>query len=103
VISTPAGGRLLKKGRSLTFLARETIKPSRGRFSCINPNISLMIKTTTLDNMSLGIDSEDLLRYAGEEHTDEPRKHVIDSLLRYSKSLEIRPSSMIGSIESVTN
>lgn len=53
--------------------------------------------------MSLGIDSEDLLRYAEEEYNEEPRRHVIDSLLRYSRSLEIRPSSMIGSIESVTN
>ncbi len=53
--------------------------------------------------MSLGIDSEDLLRYAAEEHNEEPRRHVIDSLLRYSRSFEIRPSSMIGSIESVTN
>ena len=62
-----------------------------------------MNKTTTLDMMNLGIDSEDLFRYGNEEYNEEPGQNVIDSLLRFSRSLEIRPSKMIGQIEAVTN
>jgi hypothetical protein len=62
-----------------------------------------MNKTTTLKIMNLGIDSEDLLRYSNEEHNEEPRQHVIDSLLRFSRSLEVKTSKMVGKIESVTN
>jgi hypothetical protein len=53
--------------------------------------------------MNLRIDSEDLLRYSTEEHSEEPRQHVIDTLLRFSRSLEIKTSKMVGKIESVTN
>jgi hypothetical protein len=62
-----------------------------------------MNKTSTLKTMNLRIDSEDLLRYSTEEHSEEPRQHVIDTLLRFSRSLEIKTSKMVGKIESVTN
>ena len=62
-----------------------------------------MTKTSTLKSMNLGINSEDLLHFANGEQQEEPRQHVIDSLLRFSRSLEIKPSKMVGKIESVTN
>ena len=62
-----------------------------------------MNKTSTLKIMNLGINSEDLLHYANGEQLEEPRQHVIDSLLRFSKSLEVKTSKMVGKIESVTN
>ena len=62
-----------------------------------------MAKTSTLDIMNLSIDSEDLFRFAEEEFSAEPRQHVIDTLLRYSRSLEIRPSSLAGQVEIVSN
>ncbi len=62
-----------------------------------------MNKTSTLNMMNLGIDSEDLFRYGNEEYNEEPSQNVIDNLLRFSRSLEIRPSKMVGQIESVTN
>jgi hypothetical protein len=67
-----------------------------------------MIKTTTTEIMSLNIESEDLLRYSNEDPSTgsgplEPRQHVIDALLRFSRSLEIKKSAMVGEIESITN
>jgi hypothetical protein len=62
-----------------------------------------MNKTSTPKIMNLGINSEDLLHYANGEQQEEPGQHVIDSLLRYSRSLEVKPSKMVGFIESVTN
>lgn len=62
-----------------------------------------MNKTFTLNIMNLGIDSEELFRFSNEEHNEEPRQHIIDNLLRFSRSLEVRPSKMVGQIESVTN
>jgi predicted class III extradiol MEMO1 family dioxygenase len=62
-----------------------------------------MNKTSTLKIMNLGINSEDLLHYANGEQQEEPRQHVIDNLLRFSKSLEVKNSSMVGKIENVTN
>jgi hypothetical protein len=53
--------------------------------------------------MNLGINSEDLLHFANGEKQDEPRQHVIDNLLRFSRSLEVKNSSLVGKIESVTN
>jgi hypothetical protein len=53
--------------------------------------------------MNLGINSEDLLHFANGEEQEEPRQHVIDSLLRFSRSLEVKPSKLVGKIESVTN
>ncbi|MCX6311991.1 MAG: hypothetical protein NT084_10205 [Bacteroidetes bacterium] len=53
--------------------------------------------------MNLGIDSEDLFRFSNEEHKEEPRQHIIDSLLRFSRSLEVKSSKMVGKIESVKN
>ncbi|CAN5428107.1 hypothetical protein BH11BAC1_BH11BAC1_29970 [soil metagenome] len=62
-----------------------------------------MIKNSTLKIMNLGINSEDLLRYSNGEQLEEPRQHVIDNLLRFSKSLEVKSSEMIGKIETVSN
>lgn len=62
-----------------------------------------MNKTSTLKIMNLGINSEELLHFANGEKQEEPRQHVIDSLLRFSRSLEVKPSKMVGKIESVSN
>jgi hypothetical protein len=62
-----------------------------------------MIKTTTPETLNFSISNEDLLRFAEEKFPEEPGQHVIDSLLRYSRSLEIKPSKLVGMIESVTN
>ena len=62
-----------------------------------------MAKTSTLDVMNFSINNEDLFRFAEEEFSEEPGQHVIDSLLRFSRSLEIRPSAFVGQIESLKN
>jgi hypothetical protein len=62
-----------------------------------------MNKTSTLKIMDLRINSEDLLHFANGEQQEEPRQHVIDNLLRFSRSLEVKPSKMVGKIENVTN
>ncbi|MSP69053.1 MAG: hypothetical protein EXR20_02145 [Bacteroidetes bacterium] len=62
-----------------------------------------MIKTTTLKSINLEIDSEELLCFSNEEHNEEPRQHVIDNLLRFSRALKITPSKLVGTIESVMN
>lgn len=62
-----------------------------------------MAKTSTLDIMNFSIDSNDLFRFAEDNFSEEPGQQVIDSLLRYSRSLEIRPSTMVGTIENVNN
>jgi hypothetical protein len=62
-----------------------------------------MNKTSTLKIMDLRINSEDLLHFANGEQQEEPGQHVIDNLLRFSRSLEVKPSKMVGTIESVTN
>lgn len=62
-----------------------------------------MAKTSTLDIMNFSIDTNDLFRFAEENFSEEPGQHVVDSLLRFSRSLEVRPSSLIGQIESVSN
>jgi hypothetical protein len=62
-----------------------------------------MNKTSTSDVFEISMNSEDLFRFAEENFSDEPGQHVIDSLLRYSRSLEIRPSQLIGQIESIKN
>ncbi len=86
------------------FLILGTIFQESMSFYLYKPILfSRMNKTTTLKIMNLGIDSEDLLRFSNEEHNEEPRQHIIDNLLRFSRSLEIRPSKMVGQIESVKN
>jgi hypothetical protein len=62
-----------------------------------------MIKTSTPDVLNFSMNSEDLLRFAEEEFQEEPRQHVIDTLLRFSRSLEIRSSASVGPIETVAN
>ncbi|CAN5185305.1 hypothetical protein BH09BAC5_BH09BAC5_22340 [soil metagenome] len=62
-----------------------------------------MIKNSTLEIMNLGLNSEDLLHFANGEQMEEPRQHIIDNLLRFSKSLEVKNSSMVGKIETISN
>lgn len=62
-----------------------------------------MNKTSTLEIMKLPIDSFELLRYVQENENEEPGTHVVDALLRYSRSLEIRPSEYVGQLEMVQN
>lgn len=62
-----------------------------------------MNKTSTLKSINLSVNSEDLLHYASGEQQDEPRQHIVDSLLRFSRSLEVKTSKLVGEIESVTN
>jgi hypothetical protein len=62
-----------------------------------------MDETSTPELMDFSINSDELFQFAEQNLSAEPRQHVIDSILRFSRSLEIRPSSMIGKFESVTN
>ena len=62
-----------------------------------------MNKTSTPKIMNLGINSEDLLHFASGEQQEEPGQYVIDILLRFSRSLEVKTSKMVGRIENVTN
>jgi hypothetical protein len=62
-----------------------------------------MNKTSTPKIMNLGINSEDLLHYASGEQQEEPRQHVVDTLLRFSRSLEVKSSKLVGKIENVSN
>lgn len=62
-----------------------------------------MAKTSTLNVMNFSINNEDLFRFAEEDFSDEPGQHVVDSLLRFSRSLEVRPSILVGQIETVKN
>jgi len=62
-----------------------------------------MQKTSTSDVMDLSINSDELFRFAEENLPAEPRQHVIDTLLRFSRSLEIRPSVHVGQTETVNN
>jgi hypothetical protein len=62
-----------------------------------------MNKTFTHQPMKLPIDSSELLRFAQEHSNEEPGNHIIDNLLRYSKSLEIKESKLIGLVETIGN
>lgn len=62
-----------------------------------------MNKTATTDLMKLPIDSTELLRFAEDNASQEPGDHVITSLLRYSRSFEVRTSELLGQIETVYN
>lgn len=43
------------------------------------------------------------MSYAGEEFKYEASQGVIDAILRYSQSLEIRKSKLVGLVETVSN
>jgi hypothetical protein len=62
-----------------------------------------MVKTFTLENLMLQVESEDLFKMATNEGDYEPRQHVIDVLLRYSRSLEVNKSSYLGNIQQTNN
>ena len=89
-------------GKPATFFSPAQYLSQDRRFTIRTNNLP-MAKTSTLDIMNLSIDSDDLFRFAEEEFSAEPRQQVIDTLLRFSRSLEIRPSSLVGQIETVSN
>jgi hypothetical protein len=68
-----------------------------------NNNKKRMVKTFTLENLMLQVESEDLFKMATNDSDSEPRQQVIDVLLRYSRSLEVNKSSYLGHIEQTNN
>jgi hypothetical protein len=62
-----------------------------------------MAKTSTRLHPELNVKPEELISYVQEDYKFEAPKSVIDSILRYSQSLDIRKSKMVGSIETVAN
>ena len=62
-----------------------------------------MAKTFTLSKSDFSVQADELMSYAGEEFKHEPSQGVIDAILRYSQSLEIRKSKFVGLVETVSN
>jgi hypothetical protein len=62
-----------------------------------------MNKTATQDFLNLPIDSAELLSYAEDNSNQEPGDHIIDSLLRFSRSYEVRNSELTGKVEFIFN
>lgn len=62
-----------------------------------------MAKTFTLTNSDLIVQADELMNYAQDEYQFEPSQGVVDSILRYSQSLEIRKSKFVGTVETVSN
>lgn len=62
-----------------------------------------MAKTFTLSHSDLSVQADELMNYAQEEYQFEPSQGVVDSILRYSQSLEVRKSTYMGLIETVSN
>lgn len=62
-----------------------------------------MAKTSTRLHPELNVKPEELISYVQEDYKFEAPKSIIDSILRYSKSLEVRKSKIVGTIESVSN
>ncbi|MCU0432997.1 MAG: hypothetical protein MUC87_06050 [Bacteroidia bacterium] len=62
-----------------------------------------MNKTSTLEFNCLPIDNAELLRFAEDNASEEPRDYVIDALLRFSRSLEVRNSDITGKTEFIYN
>lgn len=62
-----------------------------------------MAKTFTLSKSDLSVQADELMSYAGEEFKYEASQGVIDAILRYSQSLEIRKSKLVGLVETVSN
>lgn len=62
-----------------------------------------MPKTFTLSRTELSVKPEELMSFVEGDFKFEPSQSVVDTILRYSQSLEIRKSSYVGFIESVCN
>lgn len=62
-----------------------------------------MAKTSTRLHPDLNVKPEELISYVQEDYKFEAPKSIIDSLLSYSKSLEVRKSKIVGTIETVSN
>jgi hypothetical protein len=62
-----------------------------------------MAKTFTLSKSDLSVQADELMSYAGEDFKYEPSQGVVEALLRYSQSLEIRKSKFVGTVETVSN
>ena len=62
-----------------------------------------MAKTSTRLHPELNVKPEELISYVQEDYKFEAPKSIIDSILRYSKSLEVRKSKIVGNIETVSN
>jgi hypothetical protein len=62
-----------------------------------------MPKTSTLLHPELSVKPEELMNFVEEDFKFEPSQHIVDTILRYSQSLEIRKSSYTGLIENVCN
>ncbi len=62
-----------------------------------------MARTFTLLHSDITVKSDELINYVEEDFGFEPSQHVVDSILRYSQSLEVRKSMYTGLIETVAN
>lgn len=66
-------------------------------------NSSHMARTFTQLHSDITVKSEELINYVEEDFGFEPSQAVVDSILRYSQSYEVRNSTMVGLIETVSN
>ena len=62
-----------------------------------------MAKTFTLSHSDLSVKPDELMNYVQEDFGYEPSKGVVDSILRYSQSLDVRKSKFVGLVETVSN
>jgi hypothetical protein len=62
-----------------------------------------MAKTSTRLHPELNVKPEELISYVQEDYKFEASQSIIDSILRYSQSLDVRKSKMVGIIETVSN
>ncbi len=62
-----------------------------------------MAKTFTLSHSDLSVKPEELMNFVEEEFRFDVSQGVVDSILRYSQSLEVRKSTYMGLIETVSN
>ena len=62
-----------------------------------------MAKTFTLLKSDLSVNPDEVMNYAAQELNQEPSQGVVDAILRYSQSLEIRKSKFVGTVETVSN
>lgn len=62
-----------------------------------------MARTFTQLHSDITVKSEELINYVEEDFGFEPSQAVVDSILRYSQSYEVRESKMVGLIETVSN
>lgn len=62
-----------------------------------------MAKTFTLSQSDLSVKPDEVMNYVEEDFRFEPSQGVVDAILRYSQSLEVRKSKMVGVVETVSN